>query len=356
MRFKVDYMPIGWDYYLSNYTYTISLPEFLNSVVKSIRWNVSSTNLQLRSTGFYLYYFDYFPSNFDNSNGFVDPKIDPTEKAHFSNVVGRAFADYLAKRLLNVSYSENYEHVTGDTGSLSRPDLISTSHNRDTFAIEAKGYTQKIGTGSILVEEAKNQAGNGTYSTTYEVASITSYIYDSLKVIFKDPNGDEKKLSKDELAESAVKYYKLIFKSLRRNSVLIEDLTEINSLLKGRKIEELFADGGLDFSDYYTYIPTSLYIRQNKVLNTVAPFIVIFDKKIEDVIENEKLDDFEYFNNNLQQLSAKDKAQVIKKIDKEDQPIDLMELFGVNNKVDLFNKVNKNEAFIDTDGIGIILI
>ena len=66
---------------------------------------------------------------------------DPTEKAYFSNKVGRAIAVYLARKQCGAKQVYNYEFSLIQKGygiSGSRPDYYCDT-NGQSFALEAKG-------------------------------------------------------------------------------------------------------------------------------------------------------------------------------------------------------------------------
>jgi hypothetical protein len=77
---------------------------------------------------------------------------DPTEKGQFSNLVGKAIADFLSKRIDHSLFTVNYEaamrlkdislSISGK--QIRRPDLPAFVPNA-TFAIEAKGFSGGVG-------------------------------------------------------------------------------------------------------------------------------------------------------------------------------------------------------------------
>lgn len=93
-------------------------------------------------------YKDYIRwESFHDNNRFSIPYTgikDLTEKNHFSNIVGKAIADFLSKKIDNSLYTVNYEAAMSLCGhSLlgMRPDLLAFNHD-EKFAIEAKGFSR----------------------------------------------------------------------------------------------------------------------------------------------------------------------------------------------------------------------
>lgn len=97
-----------------------------------------------RTIGMFFHYGHYTERQAFNSNRFSEPLAalsDPTEKGQFSNLTGKAIADFLSKRIDNSLFTVNYEAAMRLQGHLltgSRPDLIAYSPTR-MFALEAKG-------------------------------------------------------------------------------------------------------------------------------------------------------------------------------------------------------------------------
>ena len=151
----------------------------------------------LKSIGALLYFSDYFPSDeqakhFNKVTGY---RYDPSLQAHFTCLVGKAFADYFFKLFYPGGITTNYEALaTKMKGKLSRgkrPDLIGT-HNNETYSIEAKGRSGQLGrTFTALYNSAKNQAKNDDLGCDYFISSIAENIYSNIFVHYKDPKGDD---------------------------------------------------------------------------------------------------------------------------------------------------------------------
>lgn len=143
-----------------------------------------------RTIGMFFHYSNYIQrAPFYNDNRFSEPPIalsDPTEKGQFSNVVGKAIADFLSKRIDNSLYTVNYEaamrllgyKLTGD-----RPDLMAYSTN-GMFALEAKGRHQ---TNPGNMNDHKTQAGSGKLPVNFSVACVSYNLFNRVKVNYHDP-------------------------------------------------------------------------------------------------------------------------------------------------------------------------
>ena len=104
---------------------------------------------ELRKALAALTYFEsYFPNDAEETKYFLKPQgweYDPTQVAHFSNIVGKALADKFFKKYVGGIISFNYEAVMKSQNfpiQGKRPDLYGISNKGEYFAIEAKGYSQ----------------------------------------------------------------------------------------------------------------------------------------------------------------------------------------------------------------------
>ncbi len=146
---------------------------------------------------------------FYNHNKFSTPPTrfsDPTEKGQFSNLAGRAIADYLSKQLNNSLLTVNYEaamklHNLPITGS--RPDLIAFNSSK-VFAIECKGYS-KSSSGNMTTHKTQSQAGPITVN--FSIASISYNLYNKVKCKYHDPINPDADYNEKMLLNLSQKYY-----------------------------------------------------------------------------------------------------------------------------------------------------
>ncbi len=121
---------------------------------------------------------------------FDDPFQDPTEKGQFSNIAGKAIADFLSKRIDQSIMTVNYESalkilrlpVQGE-----RPDLIAFRGSPPyRFTIEAKGYTRGPGN----MQQHKKQSRSGLLKAQFSRASVAYNMYNGIKVNYWDPENE----------------------------------------------------------------------------------------------------------------------------------------------------------------------
>ena len=117
---------------------------------------------------------------------FVDPFGDPTAKGQFSNLAGKAIADFLSKRIDGAVFTVNYEWAMRKRGLRvggSRPDLLALLKRGGRIAIEAKGYTG----GPRNMQQHQIQAKSGPLPVRFAVASVAYNLYTQIKVNNWDP-------------------------------------------------------------------------------------------------------------------------------------------------------------------------
>lgn len=191
---------------------------------------------------------------FYQNNRFSEPPMlfrDPTEKGQFSNLAGKAIADFLSKRIDNSFMTINYEgamsyHKQPIRGS--RPDLIAFSPNT-TFAIEAKGREQSvISTEEMAKHKKQSQSGPFSNKVHFSIACISYNLYRNIAVKYHDPFNEGAEYDLEALKALSKKYYSSLAEFLNENSFNVsrtqiqnENFFEVG--LSGRTIEKLFDDG-----------------------------------------------------------------------------------------------------------------
>jgi hypothetical protein len=134
---------------------------------------------------------------------------DPTEKADFSTLVGKALADFLAKQILGAKFTHTYEAAMRHKGlkiSGARPDFYCTTPTQQ-FSIEAKGYSNRTVSEAKMAEH-KAQSQAGPIPVNFSVASVAYNIYDILQCKFHDPVSEGIEFSYRENNELAKQYYR----------------------------------------------------------------------------------------------------------------------------------------------------
>ena len=142
---------------------------------------------------------------------FVDPFYDPTAKAQFSNLVGKAIADFLSKQIDGAVLTFSYEWVMRKRGLQvrgSRPDLLALLKGGVKIAIEAKGYSRGPGN----MRQHKTQALSGPLPARFAVASVAYNLYSQIKVNNWDPEREDEEGADPELWRILSKgYYSGLF-------------------------------------------------------------------------------------------------------------------------------------------------
>ena len=150
------------------------------------------------------------------SDRFSEPPIiyyDPTEKSQFSNWVGKAFANFLSKKIDQSLFTINYEAVMKIRGipiASSRPDLIAFTQNA-AIAIEAKG---KSDTNSGPMDKYKLQSQSGPVQVQFSVACVTYGIYKKVRCKYHDPVISDLEYTDRDLIALSKQYYSELSKFL----------------------------------------------------------------------------------------------------------------------------------------------
>ncbi len=162
----------------------------------------------LRTIGMFFHYWFYLRSDALSNNHFSEPPAslsDPTEKNHFSNIAGKAIADFLSKRLDQSIFTVNYEaamRLRGMRLNVGRPDLLAFTQ-ASTFAVEAKGYDGGFGN----MAAHKVQAQSGGIPVNFSVACISANMYRGIRCKYHDPFNDNISLDEELLGRLSAQYY-----------------------------------------------------------------------------------------------------------------------------------------------------
>ena len=164
----------------------------------------------IRSVGMYWSYSYYIQKRAFNEDRFSEPPTqlsDPTEKSHFSNLAGKAIADFLSKRIDQSIFTVNYEaamRLRNMPIKGCRPDLLAYKSNKNIFAIEAKGYSGGCGD----MDKHKNQSQQGLIPVNFSVACVSYNLYNKVRCKYYDPFNDNIPFNEDLFRELTKNYYK----------------------------------------------------------------------------------------------------------------------------------------------------
>ncbi len=170
---------------------TITLARFIKHFVLAGAGFTPSATLLRRGIGALAWYWDFVEPVASGSDRFGEPVLvlrDPTLKAHFSNLSGRAFADFMGRHYSNSWVTLSYEGVLEQNGFPMvgpRPDLLAVNP-LSVVALEAKGYSKKSVSNTEMAVH-KNQASQGRLSRHAWAASVAYGLYDKVKVKYLDP-------------------------------------------------------------------------------------------------------------------------------------------------------------------------
>lgn len=245
----------------------------------------------MRAIGMLLHYSLYLNRAALNHNRFSEPEIilsDPTEKGQFSNLVGKALADFLSKRIDNSFFTVNYEAAMRASGLLirgPRPDLIAFKNNA-MFALEAKGRSSR-NPGDM--PKYKLQANTGPLPTNFSIACISYNLFEKVKCNYHDPFNENIPFDDKMLSEISKQYYSGLMQFLdpklfNYNIVEIQDeqFYEINlsngyfrRILKSIPFRRIWFYEEFIFHNLYLLLPSKIneYAR-NGLTKNIRPFFL----------------------------------------------------------------------------------
>jgi hypothetical protein len=203
---------------ISNKKYDIGLARLLKHVgiAGQIRplWAFST----LRGLGFLLYFHNYIDAPIFSWKA---PKfrrdslqlIDPTDISHFSNIIGRAIGDMLARRISGAKYTHTYENallVRNIVCLEERPDFYCDT-GKVQFAMEVKGYSRSSVSDNKM-SDIKNQAASGPLPVPFYIACATYGVFDHpLKAKYYDPENENVEYDQNLSIVLARAYYSNIY-------------------------------------------------------------------------------------------------------------------------------------------------
>jgi len=264
MQLKVEYQDRHGNINIQNYHLT-RLALLKHMAIAGQGYKFSPQKL-MRTLGMFLHYSSYLNKYEFKNDKFSEPPIglsDPTEKGQFSNLVGKAIADFLSKRIDNSIYTVNYEaamRVKGQPINGPRPDLIAFNRTQ-TFAIEAKGYAGNSGNMSAH----KKQSQTGNIPVDFTVASVAYDLYNNVKVKYYDPENGDVPYDNELRQKLTQNYYKGFL------GFLDERYFNFNELeLQGEKFYEIQL-----FPPYWDYHDKFMNICGHEILYYYRPALIV---------------------------------------------------------------------------------
>ena len=198
---------------ISNQTHRMSRLAFAKHLAIAGQGYAPAPRKLLRTIAMFLHYSYYTRSGAFNNDRFSEPPValsDPTEKGQFSNLAGKAIADFLSKRIDRSFFTVNYEaamrlnriplSIAGR--QVKRPDLLAFTAN-STFAIEAKGFSGWYG--NMAYHKAQSQSGG--IPVNYTIASVSYDLYNNVKCKYHDPFNDNVSFDNELFSGLTRNYY-----------------------------------------------------------------------------------------------------------------------------------------------------
>lgn len=304
MNIPVDYIDTGGIRH--NLNFNISRLAFAKHLAIAGQGYAPRPNKLFRTLGMVLHYSYYLQRRSFYENHFSEPPFqlsDPTEKGQFSNLAGKAIADFLSKRINKSRLTVNYEaemRLRGIPVAGPRPDLLAYSPT-STFAIEAKGYT--AGARNMTNHKIQAQSGNHLIPVNFSIASISYNIYNSIRCNYHDPFNDNIQFNNEAFRNSTIQYYSGLKEFLNEKyfevsevSIGQEKFYEIGFSIN--QFEKLFRDSFpfrpfiyneiFDFHKPKLILPISIKeFAEKGISNEIKPFEYIQERGL--YIDNDRI-------------------------------------------------------------------
>ncbi len=211
---------------ISNESYSLSRLAFAKHLAISGQGYAPSPKKFMRTISMFIHYSSYLQRTEFYNDKFSEPPMqlsDPTEKGQFSNLAGKAIADFLSKKIDGSLLTVNYEaamRIKGMPIFGQRPDLLAFKKGGTCFALEAKGLSGSFGNMSTH----KAQANSGSIPTKFNVACVSYNLYKQVGCKYYDPVNDNY-VYDDELFKSLTKrYYSGLLEFLNNNYFEYEEV------------------------------------------------------------------------------------------------------------------------------------
>ena len=207
-------------------TISCSRLAFLKHMAMAGQGFMPSVSKYTRTIGMFFHYIEYLSSAALEASRFSEPppeRQDPTEKGQFSNVVGKALGDLLARRLSGARATLNYEGAMAANGHKirgRRPDLYCLGEGYQ-FAVEAKGYETGAISPDTLIEH-KDQSRQGPLAVNFTVASVAYNLYRKIKVKYHDPYNEHVGFNEELNFRVLQSYYQGLFEYVRAGTLPVE--------------------------------------------------------------------------------------------------------------------------------------
>jgi len=210
--------------------------------------------------GMFFHYSNYIRRNAFKNDRFSEPPTvlsNPTEKSQFSNLAGKALADFLSKKIDNSLYTVNYEAVMKILRYKikgQRPDLIAFSP-QSMFALEAKGRSGNSGN----MANHKAQSRTGPICVDFSVACVSYNLYNKVKCNYHHSYNNSVPNKNKILEATSQIYYSDLSEFLNEKFFEISDVK-----IQGEKFIEIklsYKNIGRIYKNEYPVFPRSFYFE-----------------------------------------------------------------------------------------------
>lgn len=265
---------------ISNQTHNLTRIAFAKHLAIAGQGYAPRPQKLIRTIAMFFHYSNYIQRQAFNNDRFSEPPIqlsDPTEKGQFSNLAGKAIADFLSKRIDQSIFTVNYEaamRLSGLPLNVGRPDLLAYKQNA-MFALEAKGYSG--GHGNMTTHKTQSQTGG--IPVNFSVACVSYNLYNNVQCKYHDPFNDNIQYDNELLRGLTRNYYKGLAEFLNQKFF---EYREFN--LQG----ETFYEVKLSYRNFEKLFPDEFPFRpilHFEILDFYRPRLIL-PKKIRDYAED----------------------------------------------------------------------
>jgi hypothetical protein len=259
----------------------LSFLAFLKHFVVAGQGHMPSLKKILKMKGAFRYFIDFLNINSFKDSSFSVPSAaiyDPTAMNQFSNLAGKAIADFLVKEIDRANMTFNYEAAMKKQKMPikgQRPDLYCHT-NSGFIAVEAKGLKSKSVSGKKM-NEYKKQAQSGALPKKASIASVAYNIYEEINVKYYDPEDDSGEYP-ELFKQLTIDYYRGVKEY-------------IDKLFKMKDVRK----NGIDYYNLALYYPDEWHYKHHRWCCPFYPsyvpyccrtFTILVDKRIEKFAES----------------------------------------------------------------------
>lgn len=307
MKILVNHIDVNRN--VSNKTFEMTYLAFVKHLAIAGQGYAPSTQKLFRTIGMFLHYNNYMRLTAFENDKFSEPPIelsDPTDKAQFSNLVGKAIADFLSKRIDNSLYTVNYEAVMRLKNIRimgSRPDLMAYSSNA-MFSLETKGRHNNSPGDMISHKNQAKALHPPDIMANFSIACISYNLYNKIKCNYHDPFNENVNFDNEALGILSKEYYKGFLGFLDNRIFKYDTITVQGEKFYKVRFSNYFIEryrhhnkySFLFIDDYFHFIQPNLILpanirdlAQTGITSKISPFIHQSDGNNTIYIDNDRI-------------------------------------------------------------------